>query len=177
VNFVRLVLPIIPFVLIPLSGYARPALAGYLQPALWCGIASSSAAAAGQNPGPEIKPADVEIRQLLDAQVAAWNRGELEGFMSGYWNSNELTFFSGAIETGGWKPTLERYRQHYKKSGNQMGRLDFSNIRIEALGEERALARGRWRLKSADGSTRTGLFTLMLRHFAEGWRIVHDHSS
>jgi beta-aspartyl-peptidase (threonine type) len=177
VNFVRVVLPTILFVLIPLSGYAQPALGGYLRPALWCGVASLSAAATGQIPGPEPGAADAEIRQLLDTQVLAWNRGDLEGYMSAYWNSEELTFFSGATETGGWKPALERYRQYYKTTGSQMGRLDFSNLRIETLGQQMALARGRWRLKSANGPTRTGLFTLMLRRFPEGWRIVHDHSS
>jgi beta-aspartyl-peptidase (threonine type) len=176
VNFVRVVLPIISFLLIPLSGVAQPLSGGYLRPVLWYGVASLSAAATGQIPESEAGSADKEIRQLLDAQVLAWNRGDLEGYMSGYWNSEELTFFSGATETGGWKPALERYRQHYKKTAGQMGRLDFSKIRIEALGEM-AFARGRWRVKSADGSTRTGLFTLMLRRFPEGWRIVHDHSS
>ena len=176
-NLVGFALPVISFVLIPLSGYAQAASVGYLRPALWCGVASLSAVATAQSPGPESKAAEAAVRQLLDTQAAAWNRGDLEGYMSGYWNSGELTFFSGATETGGWKPTLERYRQHYKKTGSQMGHLDFSNIRFEALGEEAALVRGRWRLKTANGPTRTGLFTLILRRFPEGWRIVHDHSS
>jgi beta-aspartyl-peptidase (threonine type) len=72
---------------------------------------------------------------------------------------------------------LERYWQHYKKGGGQMGRLDFSRLRIETLGEEVALARGQWRLRTAHGGSRTGLFTLLLRRFSDGWRIVHDHSS
>ncbi len=176
-NLVGFALPFIAFVLIPLSGYAQAASAGSLRPALWCGMASLSAVAAGQSSGLEAKTAEAAVRQLLDTQVAAWNRGDLEGYMSGYWNSGELTFFSGATETAGWKPTLERYRQHYKKTESQMGHLDFSNIRFEALGEEAALVRGRWRLKTANGPARTGLFTLMLRRFPEGWRIVHDHSS
>ena len=116
-NFVGFALPVISFVLIPLSGYAQAASVGTLRPALWCGMASS----------PRLPPRKVRdwkprrqrrpIRQLLDTQAAAWNRGDLEGYMSGYWNSRELTFFSGATETAGWKPTLERYRQHYKKPG------------------------------------------------------------
>ncbi len=177
-NFVRVLLPILSFALIPLSGYAQPALGGYLRPALWCGVASLSVVAAGgQIPAPEIGAEDADIRKLLAAQVSAWNRGDLAGYMSGYWNSDELTFFSGATETGGWKSTLELYRQNYKKTANPMGHLDYSSIRIEALGEQTAFARGRWQLKSSNGSSRTGLFTLVLRRFPEGWRIVHDHSS
>jgi beta-aspartyl-peptidase (threonine type) len=177
VNFVRIALLTVLFVVIPLSGFAQPAWGEYLRPALWCSVASLSVAATGQIPGPESGAAEAEIRQLLDAQVLAWNRGDLEGYMSGYWNSEELTFFSGATESGGWKSALERYRQHYKKTGSPMGRLDFSNVRIEAVGEGMAFARGRWRLRLPNGSTRNGLFTLMLRRFPEGWRIVHDHSS
>jgi beta-aspartyl-peptidase (threonine type) len=177
VNFIRAALPILSIILISFHGYALPPSGGYLRPALLCGEVSLSASAAGQNPEPQARVAEAEIRQLLDTQVAAWNRGDLEGYMSGYWNSEELTFFSGASECGGWKPVLERYRQHYKKSGSQMGRLDFSHIRIETFGEEAALARGHWRLKTPNGVTRTGLFTLLLRRFSDGWRIVHDHSS
>jgi ketosteroid isomerase-like protein len=174
VNFIRFALAIIPFALIPPGGYAHSYVP--LRTALWCGVASFSATANAQSPGPEART-DAEIRQLLDTQVAAWNRGDLEGYMSGYWKSQELMFFSEGTETRGWKPTLERYQQYYKKNGGQMGHLDFSNIRIEALGEQMALARGHWRLKTLNRPTRTGLFTLILRHFAEGWRIVHDHSS
>ncbi|MGA2960693.1 MAG: nuclear transport factor 2 family protein [Candidatus Korobacteraceae bacterium] len=176
-NLVRFALPVITFVLIPLSCYAQPAIGAYPRLALWCGVASLSAAAAGQSPGPDTKTADAEIRQLLDTQVAAWNRGDLEGYMSGYLDSEELTFFFGATETRGWRPTLESYRQYYKKTGNQMGHLDFSNIHIETLGEDAALVRGRWRLKTSSGPSRTGPFTLVLRRFPGGWRIVHDHSS
>ncbi len=176
VNLFR-VAEILPFFLFPLSGYAQPLSGEYLRPALWCGAASIAASAAASNPGPRVRVADAEIRQLLDAQVLAWNRGDLEGYMSGYWNSGELTFFSGTTETGGWKATLERYRRHYKKSGSPMGRLAFKHIRIETFGEQMALACGQWRLETPNGPTRAGLFTLMLRRFSDGWRIVHDHSS
>lgn len=172
-KFIRSVLPIM---LISFNGYALAPVSGQLRPALWCGAASLSAAATKPSPGPRAPVAEVEIRRLLDAQVAAWNRGDLEGYMSGYWNSAELTFFSGTSESAGWKLMLERYRQHYG-SGSRMGRLEFSRIRIETLDEQVALARGQWRLKTANGVQRKGLFTLMLRRFSEGWRIVHDHSS
>jgi beta-aspartyl-peptidase (threonine type) len=176
VNLIR-VAEILPFFLLPLSGYAQPLSGEYLRPALWCGAASTSASAVELSSEPRTRVADAEIRQLLDAQVLAWNRGDLEGYMSGYWNSGELTFFSGTTETGGWKPALDRYRRHYKKSGSPMGRLAFRHLRIETLGEQLALARGQWRLETPNAPTRTGLFTLMLRRFSDGWRIVHDHSS
>ena len=53
------------------------------------------------------------VRQVLDLQVAAWNRGDLEGYMAGYWKSEQLTFFSGGTVTRGWDATLARYRKRY----------------------------------------------------------------
>jgi beta-aspartyl-peptidase (threonine type) len=117
-----------------------------------------------------------EIRAVLDAQVAAWNRGELTGFMAGYWASPDLTFFSGGTETRGHEATLERYRKRYKGGGRKMGRLGFSELEIEPLGESSAFVRGRFHLSLLAGD-QDGLFTLIFRKLPEGWRIVHDHSS
>lgn len=117
------------------------------------------------------------IRGVLDAQVAAWNRGDLEGYMAGYWNSPELTFFSGSTITHGWQPTLERYRKKYQGEGREMGRLTFTELQIEMLGPDSAVARGRWKLDMKSGDAPNGLFTVLLRKFDVGWRIVHDHSS
>lgn len=116
-----------------------------------------------------------EIRAVLDRQVEAWNRRDLEAFMSGYWNSPELSFYSGGTKTAGWKETLDRYRNTYQSEGREMGRLDFSDIKIEMLGPASALVRGRWRLKM-QSSEPNGLFTLIFRRMPEGWKIVHDHT-
>ena len=119
---------------------------------------------------------EAQIRAVLDSQVDAWNHHDLEKFMSGYWNSPELTFFSGATETKGWQPTLERYRQRYQAEGRAMGTLDFSDLKIEMLGADAAFVRGRFHLVMPDGKQPQGLFTLIFRKFPEGWRIVHDHT-
>jgi beta-aspartyl-peptidase (threonine type) len=118
-----------------------------------------------------------DIRHVLDSQVAAWNRGDLPGFMAGYWHSPDLTFFSGATATSGWQPTLERYQKRYQAEGREMGQLDFSNLSIEMLGENAAFVRGRWHLKMRDGKEPKGLFTLIMRHTPDGWKIIHDHTS
>jgi beta-aspartyl-peptidase (threonine type) len=117
------------------------------------------------------------VRRLLDEQVAAWNRGDLEGFMKGYWKSDSLTFYSGGNVSHGWQPTLERYRRRYQGEGHEMGALafDVNDVTIPARGL--ALVRGGWSLKMKDAAPH-GLFTLWLRWFPDtGWRIVHDHSS
>ena len=116
------------------------------------------------------------IEQVMRQQETAWNRGDLEGFMQGYWKSPELTFFSGAEVSHGWTETLERYRKRYQSEGKEMGTLEFSALQIEPMGDG-AFVRGSWKLSMKDGKTPHGLFTLIFRKFSEGWRIVHDHSS
>ena len=117
-----------------------------------------------------------EVQAVLDTQVASWNRGELEGFMQTYWHSPELTFNSGTNQTTGWEATFERYKKRYQSEGKEMGTLRFDEINVLMLGRDAALVRGRWRLTLRESSP-GGLFTLILRRFSEGWRIIHDHTS
>jgi beta-aspartyl-peptidase (threonine type) len=117
------------------------------------------------------------IRSVLETQQEAWNRHDLTGFMSGYWNSPKLTFFSGGNVAMGWQAALDRYKKNYQGEGKEMGKLDFSELRIEALGPESAFVRGAWKVTMSDGKTPHGLFTLVFRRFPEGWKIVHDHTS
>jgi beta-aspartyl-peptidase (threonine type) len=116
------------------------------------------------------------IKTLLNDQVTAWNKGDLPGFMKGYRQSDQLTFFSGSTRTSGWKATLERYRKKYQTEGKEMGNLSFEEPSIDLLGPEHALVRGRFRLQMKDAKP-TGLFTLILRRTRAGWRIIHDHTS
>src|SRR5262249_41031962 len=125
------------------------------------------------------KPADAAakaIRQVLADQQTAWNKGDLEGFMAGYWKSPDLTFYSGSEKTRGWQATLDRYVKKYRAHGKEMGKLTFSEIDVEMLGADVAVVRGRWQLRLSKAKP-GGLFPLIVKRFAEGWRIVHDHTS
>jgi len=117
------------------------------------------------------------VEQVLHTQQEAWNRHDLDGFMRGYWNSPDLTFFSGAQESHGWQAAMDRYRAKYTSAGHEMGKLDFSDLRIETLGADAAFVRGAWHLTMSDGKTPHGIFTLVFRKFSDGWKIVHDHTS
>ena len=117
------------------------------------------------------------VKHLLVSQVEAWNKGNLEGFMQGYWQSPELTFFSGASATKGWQPALDRYRQRYQGEGKEMGKLEFQDLNIDLLSRRSAVVIGRWQLTMSDGKRPHGLFTLILKRMPGGWRIVHDHTS
>ena len=117
------------------------------------------------------------IERVLHKQQESWNKHDLEGFMVGYWNSPELTFFADAKENDGWHAAMDRYLAKYGSPGHEMGKLDFSGLRVEVLGQESAFVRGAWKLTMSDGKTPHGLFTLVFRKFPEGWKIVHDHTS
>ena len=97
--------------------------------------------------------------------------------MAGYWNSPELTFFSGAHEAKGWEAALDRYKKTYQSAGHEMGKLEFARLRIEMLGPNAAFVCGEFHLTMSDGKTPHGLFTLVFRKFPVGWKIVHDHSA
>ncbi|MBP3954669.1 nuclear transport factor 2 family protein [Gemmata sp. G18] len=123
-----------------------------------------------------------DIRAVLDAQVIAWNKGDLDGFMAGYWNDDQLTFISGGDITTGWKKTKERYEKRYKADGKEMGKLVFSDLHVETFSPNAAMMRGKFELtfeKEKDDAKKTarGRFTLILRKTPDGWKIVHDHTS
>ena len=143
--------------------------------ALVCLLVAGATASLAAEPSPS--DPRVAVRALLDAQVEAWNRGDLEGFMAGYWRSPELVFCSGATVTKGWDATIARYRQRYQSEGREMGRLGFDAIEVLPMGVDAAAARGAWRLRMSDGKEPRGLFTLLLRRLDGAWRIVHDHTS
>jgi ketosteroid isomerase-like protein len=142
-----------------------------MQYALFLGLLLPAALSAG-DPAKD----QAAVKKLLDDQAVAWNKGDLEGFMAGYWKSDKLSFFSGDKKTVGWQATLDRYRKRYQADGKEMGKLYFDELSIELLGDRHALVRGRFRLQIGKESP-TGIFTLVLRKLPEGWRIVHDHTS
>ena len=125
-----------------------------------------------------------DIQKVLDDQVTSWNKADLEGFMAGYWKSDDLTFYSSE-KTKGWQATFDRYRKRYQSEGKEMGTLTFSQLEIEPLGPDTAFVRGRWRLVFAKPggwfgrlcTMRGGLFTLIFKKKPQGWCIVHDHTS
>ncbi len=112
------------------------------------------------------------IEAMLRAQDEAWNQGDIDGFMQGYWKSPELRFASGGSVTRGWQATLDRYRTRYD-SREKMGRLVTSDYEIVLLSPDAAIAHGRWQLERA-GDAPSGLYTLVLRKIGGDWVIVSD---
>ena len=132
------------------------------------GFGTANAPAAANN-------AAAEIRAVMAAQVAAWNRGDIDGFMDGYVRSDKLEFVSGTKITRGWQTVRDRYHKKYS-TRDAMGTLRFSDIEIRFLTSKIAIVLGRWQLTRKKDRPR-GSFVLTFRRQSEGWRIVHDNTS
>jgi uncharacterized protein (TIGR02246 family) len=117
------------------------------------------------------------IASVLAEQAAAWNRGDLDGFMAAYERSDALVFTSGAEVQRGWQGTYDRYVTRYRGAGaNEMGNLAFEVLDVRGLGADGAVVLGTWTLTDTPKAG-TGIFSLAFVRTAEGWRIVHDHTS
>jgi ketosteroid isomerase-like protein len=115
------------------------------------------------------------IKRVLSAQNEAWNRGDIPGFMEGYWKSEKLRFASGGTITHGWQTTLERYLKRYPDQA-AMGTLTFTDYEVTLLAPDAALVFGKWELQRAKDKP-WGLYTLVLRKLDGRWLIVSDHTS
>lgn len=114
----------------------------------------------------------VSVRAVLEAQQAAWNRGDIDNFMDGYDRAETTTFVSGDELFQGWQKVLERYKQRYK-SREEMGTLTFSDLSVKPISPDYALADGRWQLTRANDKP-SGRFTLLFQRIKGNWRITHD---
>jgi uncharacterized protein (TIGR02246 family) len=115
------------------------------------------------------------ITAVLNAQQSAWNRGDVDAFLTGYWRSPELTFSGSSGVARGWDGVLARYKKNYPDRA-AMGQLDFSNLEFRFLGPDAALVLGHWHLKR-ERDDLGGVFTLVWQRFPGGWKIIHDHTS
>lgn len=115
------------------------------------------------------------ILKLLESQRQAWNRGDIDRYMQGYWQSDSLLFVGRNGPRYGWKATFNGYKNAYPGKA-AMGQLSFVILKVELLGATNAFVLGSWQLKLSKDAPK-GYFTLLLRKFANGWRIVADHSS
>jgi ketosteroid isomerase-like protein len=134
----------------------------------------TAAAFAQPNPARDAK-AKAAIRAVLEAQAAAWNRGDIEGYMDGYDRSPDIAFASGDRVTRGWQTVLDRYKKAYD-SREKMGTLTFSDLEITFLGKNTARVLGNWHLQRTKDEPH-GRFTLLFRKRKSGWKIVHDHTT
>ncbi|HEX5064155.1 MAG TPA: DUF4440 domain-containing protein [Kofleriaceae bacterium] len=113
---------------------------------------------------------------MLTAQQEAWNRGDLEAYMSGYLNSPELVFTSASKIRRGWQETYDKYKTKYGSDKATMGKLAFEILGVQQLGADGAIVLGRWTLTETPNAG-SGVFSVALRRTERGWLVVHDHTS
>ena len=116
-----------------------------------------------------------EIENVLNMQVKAWNEGNVERYMEGYWNSDSLIFVGKSGVTKGWKETLEHYKKRYPDKAT-MGELTFTLISKEKLGAENYLVIGKWHLQRERDEV-GGHFSLIWKKIKGKWYIISDHTS
>ena len=119
--------------------------------------------------------AEAEIEKVMAMQEQAWNEGNLEKFMGGYWNSDSLTFVGKNGLAYGWKTTLANYKKSYPDK-ETMGKLTFTLLKKEKLGPESYLVLGKWHLQRAKDEV-GGHFSLTWKKTKGKWVIISDHTS
>jgi uncharacterized protein (TIGR02246 family) len=118
---------------------------------------------------------ETEVRNLLVKQNAAWNRGDIDAFMVGYWENDSLMFIGKSGVTYGFKNTLANYKKNYPDTVT-MGKLTFTLIKVEQLSPEFFHVTGKYYLTRTIGDA-SGHFTLVFRKINGKWVVISDHSS
>jgi len=123
--------------------------------------------------------ATAAVRNVLAVQKDAWNRGDIDAFMQGYWKSDDIRFSSGDTFKYGWQATLDGYRKGYPDSA-AMGKLAFDLVEVRELGPDAVYVFGKWHLARANDAPDKaphGLFTLLVERKGGVWLITRDHTS
>lgn len=115
------------------------------------------------------------IRKVLADQQDAWNRGDIDAFMDGYWNSDSLLFIGSGGVTYGYKNTIERYKTNYN-SKEKMGQLKFDLLHFLPLSADTWMVIGKWQLTRSVGDV-GGYYTLLFKKIKGKWVIISDHTS
>lgn len=115
------------------------------------------------------------ILQMLDTQNQAWNRGDVSGFMKGYWENDSLMFIGKSGVTYGYQNTLENYKKGYPDTA-AMGKLTTTQIKMIRVSRQYYFIVGKWYLKRSIGDV-SGHYNLLVRKINGEWVIVADHSS
>lgn len=117
------------------------------------------------------------IRHILDTQVSAWNKGNIDDFVKGYWNNDSLMFIGKNGPEYGYTLLLQHYKKSYPSSG-AMGTLVFDHLIFRRLSPQYYFVVGGWHLhRQGNGGDVGGTFTLLLRKISGVWKIVVDHTS
>jgi uncharacterized protein (TIGR02246 family) len=119
----------------------------------------------------------LEINAMLARSAAAWNHGDLAGFMNDYARDSLTSYVTGGHVRYGWQPLYDRYQAAYFAPGKSRDSLTFDDVRVRALTTDLALCTARFALRRGQQVTASGPFTLVLAKRDDRWLIIHDHTS
>jgi|SRR6478735_1533826 len=123
----------------------------------------------------QTESAKIGTKTVLEQQVIDWNKGDMNGYMQGYWKSDSLEFIGKTGVTYGWENTLQKYMRSYPNAA-AMGQLNLTVLRVENINSTNAYVTGKWNLIREAGNLE-GYFTLLFRKIDNEWKIISDHSS
>lgn len=118
---------------------------------------------------------EIIVRKILSEQTQSWNKGDITGFMKGYWQNDSLVFIGQSGITYGWNSTLVKYKEHYPDT-TAMGKLSFDILLVKRLSFQYFHVMGKWHLQRSQGNL-DGQFTLLFKKIKGVWVIISDHSS
>jgi len=118
---------------------------------------------------------EIMIRKVLDEQTNAWNRGDVNAFMQGYWKNDSLMFIGKNGINWGWQKTLENYKRSYPDT-TAMGKLSFEILVVKKLSDQYYYVVGKWTLARKMGDL-NGVYNLLFKKIHGRWLIIADHSS
>lgn len=117
------------------------------------------------------------IIKVIDMQKNAWNSGDLDTFLTGYYESPDTSYTSGGQEYWGYDALRQKYTKSYGTSRDTMGTLEFSELKVIDVGKDSAYCVGHWHLERKEKQPLEGVFTLVLKNTSAGWKIIHDHTT
>jgi ketosteroid isomerase-like protein len=163
-------------ILINRGGRKRPALAEAFL-VLCLGVLSACASANVDRGGDAVPAATQQhLTNLMNESAVAWNRGDLDAFLSTYKDDNQTAFMAPQI-TYGLRDIKARYERSYFKDGKPKAQLSFGDLKFRRLGPAHILMTGRWYLQEPEGKKTEGYYTLIWEDTEAGWKMIHDHSS
>jgi ketosteroid isomerase-like protein len=118
---------------------------------------------------------EAAIRRVLSEQSKAWNKGDIDSYMKGYWNSDSLVFIGKSGPKYGYRTTFENYKKSYPDTSS-MGKLRFNLLQVKPLSSIYYSVIGEWHLQRTIGDLQ-GYFTLLFKKINNKWVIIMDHSS
>jgi beta-aspartyl-peptidase (threonine type) len=112
-----------------------------------------------------------EVLQIEKTQLDAWNRHDIQGYLSVYWNSPELVSKTDSDQIFGFEALAAQLVSSFGSKPETMGHVRMDDLKIKILAPDTACIVGSYVVNTA-AHVDSGENTEILRRFPEGWRIV-----